>query len=309
MDSISFKTKKLYAVYIKKWVTFCVEKNLNYKNPSLNNVALFLSVLYKRGLSYSAINIARSAISFFTPSSEGLKLGANPIISRIMLGIKNNRPKVSRYVAMWDIDIVLSFLRELWPLKSLPTNLVVKKLVTLILLVTSHRIQTLQTLKVSNLLWVRKDLCIFVLDEKLKHSRGKELGFVQLNAFDKDPRLCVIRCLREYLQRTKKDRGEIDYLLITTIRPFRPAKHDTIGNWVTNTLKDSGIDVSVFKPHSTRGASVSKYVSLKVPVDLILSKGQWSVESTFRKFYDKQILPQGDISQKLLNNFVKNNQK
>ena len=95
-----------------------------------------------------------------------------------------------------------------------------------------------------------------------------------MNAFDKDPRLCVIRCLREYLQRTKKDRGEIDYLLITTIRPFRPVKHDTIGNWVTNTLKDSGIDVSVFKPYSTRGDSVSKYVGLKVLVDKILSKGQ-----------------------------------
>ena len=44
-------------------------------------------------------------------------------------------------------------------------------------------------------------------------------------------------------------------------------------------------------------------------MDQILSEGQWSVKSTFHKFYDKQILPQGDISQKFLNNFVENNQK
>ena len=174
-------------------------------------------------------------------------------------------------------------------------------------LVTSHSIHTLQTLKVSNLLWMRKDLCFFVLDEKLKLNWNSIECFWQC-LFFQDPRLCVIRCLREYLQSTKKDRGEIDYLLITTIRQFRPVKHDTIGNWVTNTLKDSGIDVNVFKPHSTRGDSVSKYVSLKVPVDHILSEGQWSVKSTFHKFYDKQILPQRDISQKFLNNFVENNQ-
>ena len=263
--------------------------------------------MFNKGLSYSAINIARSAISFFAPSSNGVKLGANPIIVRFMVGVRNSRPRLSRYVATWDVDLVLGLLMEFWPLKVLPLPLLVRKLVTLFLLVTSYRIQTLRALKVSNMLWVKEDLCVFVLDQKLKHTRDKNLGYISLTGYSPNPRLCIIKCLKEYVRRTRDLRGELDFLVLTTVKPYRQASHDTIGNWVTKTLSESGIDTTSFKPHSTRSASTSKYLSLKIPVEQILKKADWAAESTFRVYYDKQILPKGDISQVMLNNFLKNN--
>ena len=56
----------------------------------------------------------------------------------------------------------------------------------------------------------------------------------------------------------------------------------------------SGIDVKVFKPHSTRAASTSKANSCQVPLDIILQAASWKGDCTFRKFYDKPI--EGNVS-------------
>ena len=309
LASWASKTKRQYIVYIKQWITFCVEKNKNFKKPTVKNLLIFLTRLYNKKLSYSAINIARSAISSFSEIKDCVKLGAQPIISRFMAGIKNLRPKVSRYSAIWDVDMVLKYLIELWPLEKLSLDLLSKKLVVLFLLVTSHRVQSVQALRLSNLKWVQKDLCVFLLSEKLKHIRNKELGYIELKGYQHDPRLCIIRCLKEYIKRTKDMRGKIDELIITTRKPYRAAHHATIGKWVMSIFRDSGVDDKSFKPHSVRSATTSKYLKLNISVDKILKKADWSSEGTFRRYYDKQILPSGDISQEMLNAFLKNNRK
>ena len=51
----------------------------------------------------------------------------------------------------------------------------------------------------------------------------------------------------------------------------------------------SGIDVKVFKPQSTRAASTSKANSCQVPLDIILQAASWKGDCTFRKFYNKPI--------------------
>ena len=178
MSSISIKTKQLYILYIKRWISFCVEKGFCYKVPTIRTLLLFLSSLVRRKVCYSAVNIARSAISFFAPKVEGAKIGVHPDICRFLLGVKKSSPVLSKYLAIWDVDLVLKFLVELWPLKPLPLTLLIKKFVMLFLLVTSHRVQSLQVLKLSKLVWVREDLVVFILDERLKHVRNQELGFI-----------------------------------------------------------------------------------------------------------------------------------
>ena len=46
----------------------------------------------------------------------------------------------------------------------------------------------------------------------------------------------------------------------------------------------SGIDVKVFKPHSTRAASTSKANSCQVPFDIILQAASWKGDCTFVSF-------------------------
>lgn len=50
------------------------------------------------------------------------------------------------------------------------------------------------------------------------------------------------------------------------------------------------MDVSVFKPHSTRHAASSAAFNASVPIDEILKRAGWCNANTFRKFYYKDII-------------------
>ena len=65
---------------------------------------------------------------------------------------------------------------------------------------------------------------------------------------------------------------------------------DTISRWVKFVLQSSGIDVNIFKPHSTSSASTSKAKMSDVSVADILDKAGWKSESTFAKFHDKKVV-------------------
>ena len=51
----------------------------------------------------------------------------------------------------------------------------------------------------------------------------------------------------------------------------------------------ASIDVTIFKPHSTRGAHTSKAFHLGIPLSDILKQGQGSNAKTFFNFYCRKI--------------------
>ena len=56
-------TKKQYNLYLRKWDEFCVQRQINSVQTSVNDVLGFLHDLFTKGLSYSAVNSGRSALS------------------------------------------------------------------------------------------------------------------------------------------------------------------------------------------------------------------------------------------------------
>ena len=77
-----------------------------------NEVAVveFLSSLYYSGLSCSAINTARCALSTILINDTGITIGNSPLAKRIMKGIFELRPTSPRYDFIWDVNIVLKYL-------------------------------------------------------------------------------------------------------------------------------------------------------------------------------------------------------
>ena len=98
----------------------------------------------------------------------------------------------------------------------------------------------------------------------------------------------------------------VDELLLTTTPPFKGASAITIARWTKETLTKAGVDTTLFKAHSVRGASTSKLSSLHIPVREIMKKAAWASESTFRKFYEKTLLPK-DVSHQVLTAFINEN--
>ena len=61
-------TKKQYLTYVHKWIQFCNMHNLNIFTADIAHILEFLTDLVNTGLTYSAINTARSALSSFLVS-------------------------------------------------------------------------------------------------------------------------------------------------------------------------------------------------------------------------------------------------
>jgi hypothetical protein len=69
-------------------------------------------------------------------------------------------------------------------------------------------------------------------------------------------------------------------------------------------MRDAGINLDMFKPHSVRMASASYAVKKHVPMVTILKTAGWHKETTFSKYYHKPIVNTYD--QNLLDQACKN---
>ena len=92
---------------------------------------------------------------------------------------------------------------------------------------------------------------------------------------------------KEYLKlRTEYNIAHTKFLF-TTVSPYGPPHKDTTARWVKNTLTQAGVITDIFS-HSCRLSASSKADNMGVDLD-ILKMGCWSRNSTFWKFYSKEL--------------------
>ena len=103
--------------------------------------------------------------------------------------------------------------------------------------------------------------------------------------YAKDQIFCVVSALNEYLTRTETCRtnGYKFQSLLSYIKSNMEVHSSTVSRWIKEILKETGVDVDVFKDYSTRSSSTSKACVSGISVDDILSQGSWSSESTWKK--------------------------
>ena len=181
-------------------------------------------------------------------------------------------------------SLVLSYLKTFAPLESLNLKDLTFKLVMLIALVTGQRCQSIYLMDLASM-QKNADHYKFVIGDLVKQSApGRKQPELILPAFKEDNRVCVYSVLTEYIKRTLPHRGGVTRLFLSFVKPFQAVSRDTISRWIKAVMIQSGIDVTVFKPHSTRAASTSKANSCQVPLDIILQAASWKGDCTFRKF-------------------------
>ena len=248
----------------------------------------FLTSLFHAGQGYSVLNTARSALSTFLVSPSGLTIGNSSLIKRFMKGVFELRPSLPSYKYIWDVSIVLDFLRY-YPNDDLSLPVLTLKCVMLLALASMQRVQTLKMLQVSSIK-IFSDSVVIPVDALLKHSRANRNSFsVVLRAFPYDPVLCPCLTLKHYLARTKILRGSTDQLFISFHRPFHPVTCSTLSRWIKRVMYEAGIDTDIFTAHSTRAASSSAARESDLPLDDILKTAGWTNALTFKKFYDKTV--------------------
>ena len=74
------------------------------------NTLDFLAELHEKGLEYTTLNTARSAISAFTIRKDISSIGSHPIVTRFMKGVYKSTPPTPHYKTTWDVQVVLTYL-------------------------------------------------------------------------------------------------------------------------------------------------------------------------------------------------------
>ena len=282
-------TTKQYQTYLRKWQEYCEEHKLDKFKPGTGNAIEFLVSLYNSGLGYSAINTARSALSTVLIMENGVKFGEQPLVCRYMKGVFQLRPALPRYSDIWDVNVVLTYLKTFTEAALLSIKDLTIKLNILLFLTTGQRGQTIHKIHTNHIQEIPNGYRI-TIKEKLKQTRpGKHLAPLELLDFPEEPALSVTLHLQEYLQRTNSYRGEHTQLLLSYVKPFKPVSKATLSRWIKEVLKSAGIDTEKYAPHSTRAASTSKCRSKGLQMDEIMKTAGWTNAGTFARFYSKPV--------------------
>lgn len=94
LDSWRPKTRAQYEVYLRQWRTYSLVHDIDHINPPLRKIHNFLFSRFKSGVTFSAVNSARCALSAFylDESDSKVTVGAHWMTSKVMTGIRNRRP-------------------------------------------------------------------------------------------------------------------------------------------------------------------------------------------------------------------------
>ncbi len=306
ISSLRKGTIKQYNVYFNQWIIFAARHCLSPFNPTVVALAEFLTTLFERGLTYSSINTARSAVSTFSFVSSKSGIGSDPLICRLMKGIFERRPPVPKYSDTWDVGIVLDYLKRLSPVENLSLGDLSHKTVMLCLLLSGKRCNAIHLFTTEGLK-ITESSVIFdaVLEKQSRPGRPREQ--IIFNEYTIDVRLCVVQALKQYFKVTQTLRGTEQQFFIKTQRPYSAVTVQTLAKWVKTVMKNAGIDTTKYSAHSARAATASIAVESEVPVDVLLKAVGWSNANTFATFYKKSIVkePRRQLAEAVLQGNIK----
>ena len=152
------------------------------------------------------------------------------------------------------------------------------------------------------MLW-KPDSYVFKIESLLKQTsaaggKHRHLEPIKFSIYDMQNKLCVVATLDCYLERTSKFRKS-NQLLLCYAKPHGPAAKATISCWVKG-MKAAGVNVEVFKLHSTRSAATSAAKVAGVPIDEIFKTAGWRTSSVFGKFYNKPLVDTDSFANSIL---------
>ena len=111
MQSWRESTSKQYGSYLKRWMQFCAQQQVDKIDPSIEDIISFLTELHESGLGYSAINTAKSMLSSKFSIIHKRNIGVEPLVQRFMKGLFHMKPSVPKTLFTWDVKTVLRNVR------------------------------------------------------------------------------------------------------------------------------------------------------------------------------------------------------
>lgn len=161
----------------------------------------------------------------------------------------------------------------------------------LLALTSAGRASDLHLLHLSHMVDLGEEIRFYLAGlPKTRRMSNPKVTTLVFKGFEENQKLCVIMCLRTYINRSRSWRISADQqaLLLSYVNPHNQVATSTISGWLMKGLELAGINTEEFKGHSTRSASTSKAAALGFSASEILSWANWRNVSTFNKFYNRK---------------------
>lgn len=294
--SLSAATQRQYRSSFNQWASYCDQFGIDPYDISPVQVTSFFQHLFEtKILSYNSFVAHRAALSLVSAHD----LAESPLLTRYMRGLFRRRPSTPKHQWSWDPNVVLSHLDSVNPVTLIDFS---KKLLTLMLLASGHRLQTMAAIQVQDVHFVDQGVTIWI-NSLLKTSRpGSKSVSLHLPALSSRPNLCIPSLLRRFISWTEKIRPQNEKsLFIITTPPHSAASTPTLARWTKDTLQASGIDISKFSAHSTHHSAVSSAARKGIPTDNILKAVGWTPSSEmFARVYNHPMQDPFEFSRAVL---------
>ena len=112
VSSRSEGTLSTYSSTWNKWVSWCVEQNVDPVQCNVNWILDFLAFMFESGYEYRTICKHRSAVSALHNNIEGRPVEEHPQVNSLITGAYNNQPPRPKYNFIWYIQLLLDYLKK-----------------------------------------------------------------------------------------------------------------------------------------------------------------------------------------------------
>lgn len=285
-----------YSAFVPKWQNFCEKHSIDWMHPTKNQVIEFFHErLYVHGDTYYALTKLKSVLHFFCkilfPHSDFDAI--LHLLARALFAAKPPIPITNKPQKVWDVTKVLNYLEALPSLDQIPLPDLAKKTAMLLMLASCRRQHEIRNLDLNSVMCT-SSYVKFTLMKPAKnytlatHRANPNIQEICIPALPAQPKLCPVRCLTEYIKRTKDIRAS-SKLFITLTPPFKQLGRDTFSRWLKTVMVRSGIDLKVFQGHSVRKSASSHLFQCSQSFDLLLQHCGWANKHVFVKHYLRPI--------------------
>ena len=282
MSSLSALSQKSYKGVFNQFLKFLSQNGKDFNSLTIADVLSFSQRAVRDKLSASRCRTIVAAIKFFLRVYNRLDLADSPLFNLFLKGSQKLAPLPQKRSVVWDPRIVLELILK----KPRPTTFLdlSREAVILLLLATGLRVDDVSKLSVKVVFDdSAREIPYF---EKRKCKINKEYSLSQkLKRFSDQPRICPVNALEALLSCQQK-RKPSEVALFVSSRGTR-ATPDTLRRWAKLSLPEAGV---IAPAGSCRSATTSAAFHANCPLEIIMKSAGWSVESTFRRFYERQVL-------------------
>ena len=302
-------TRSVYAYHWVRWDEWCRCNSVNPVTPTSMDISNFLSYLSKeKGLSASSLRTHRAAISSTIQQLGGPSFSDDPLLRGVIRGASILQAKLPKRIPAWDLFLVLDHLKRppFEPIREISIKHLTLKTAFLVTLASGRRGSEVHAFSGSPKSYAfERDGSVslhfledFVAKNQVPGTKSPAVNIKSLRDFldplADDRKICPVRALRQYMQRTEAFRLDRKRLFISfNLEYTKDIQVTSLARWLKTVIKEAyrqkSVQTDSARAHEIRAWSASLALEHNIAVNDILEAAYWRSKNVFIKHYLRRV--------------------